>query len=88
VFIRERCEISAGACAAVDDLFVTWCDWCEEQKRTPGTKQSFGRDLRAALPWLKISQSRTGDGERQRIYEGIRIKPKPTGINLNSVDLN
>lgn len=88
VFLRERCETKAGAQTAVTDLFITWCDWCEEQKRKPGTKQSFGRDLRAALPWIKMSQPRTGEDERERRYEGIEIRPKPAGVGLNGIDLN
>jgi putative DNA primase/helicase len=86
-FVRERCEISPGARVSVDDLFVTWCGWSEEQKRSPGTKQSFGRDLRAALPWIKMVQLRAGE-ERSRVYEGLRIRPKPTGISSDRVDFN
>jgi putative DNA primase/helicase len=86
VFLRERCEIGAGGQAIVDDTFVTWCGWCEKQNRNPGTKQSFGRDLRAALPWLKIRN--LGTEERYRVYEGIKIKPLPTGYGFNGVDLN
>jgi putative DNA primase/helicase len=48
--------------------------WCQEQGRDkPGTKQTFGRDLRAACPGLKVTQPRHGD-ERERAYQGIRIK--------------
>ena len=89
VFLRERCEIGAGGEATVDDLFTSWCGWCERQKRHPGTKQSFGRDLRAALPWTKIKQSRTGEGDRERVYQGIKIKPMPTGMSGGSgIDVN
>ena len=53
-FVRERCDIGAAYSAAIDTVFVAWKTWCEEQGRDhPGTKQSFGRDLRAALPGLK-----------------------------------
>jgi hypothetical protein len=50
-FIREKCEIGAGHTATIDQLFGAWCQWCQEQGRDkPGTKQTFGRDLRAACP--------------------------------------
>jgi putative DNA primase/helicase len=88
VFLRERCQTGAGFSATVDDLFVSWCGWCERQKRNPGTKQSLGRDLRAALPWLKMRRSSTDAGERERAYEGIRIKPMPSGISIDGVDVN
>jgi putative DNA primase/helicase len=87
VFLRERCEIGAGFQATPEDLFTSWCDWCEKSKRQTGTKQSFGRDLRAALPWLTMRRPRDGE-ERYRIYEGIRIKPIPTGYSFNGVNLN
>ena len=73
-FIREKCEIGAGHTATIDQLFGAWCQWCQEQGRDkPGTKQTFGRDLRAACPGLKVTQPRHGD-ERERAYQGIRIK--------------
>jgi putative DNA primase/helicase len=73
-FIREKCEIGAGRTATIDQLFGAWCQWCQEQGRDkPGTKQTFGRDLRAACPGLKVTQPRYGD-ERERAYQGIRIK--------------
>jgi putative DNA primase/helicase len=73
-FIREKCEIGAGHTATIDQLFGAWCQWCQEQGRDkPGTKQTFGRDLRAACPGLMVTQPRHGD-ERERAYQGIRIK--------------
>jgi hypothetical protein len=33
----------------------------------------FGRNLRAAVPWLRESQPRIA-GTRQRYYQGIRLK--------------
>jgi putative DNA primase/helicase len=74
-FVREKCDIGPAHEVAVDWLFQTWCEWCQAQGRDhPGTKQSFGRDIRAACPSLKGSQ-RGPDGDRQRIYKGIRIRP-------------
>jgi putative DNA primase/helicase len=86
-FLRERCEIKPGARATVDDLFISWCDWCRKQKRGSGTKQSFGRSLKAALPWLKTVRPRD-DEDRFRAYEGLRIKPISSGIDPDGIDLN
>jgi putative DNA primase/helicase len=73
-FIRERCTLQEGAEIFVRDLFAAWKSWCEEKGRKgPGTEQSFGRDLRAALPALNMRQPRLGDG-RVRVYEGIRLR--------------
>ena len=73
-FVRERCEVGKAYRIVVDDLFGAWKSWCEENGREhPGTSQAFGRNLRANLPWLCITQPRV-DGERIRYYEGIRLK--------------
>ena len=55
-------------------LFGAWKSWCVEQGREhPGMLQTFGRDLRAAVPGLKTSQARDVAGGRYRLYEGIKL---------------
>jgi putative DNA primase/helicase len=50
-FMRERCDIGPVFAISPDRLFEAWQDWCSTQNRDrPGTKQTFGRDLRAACP--------------------------------------
>jgi putative DNA primase/helicase len=80
-FLRDRCIIDAGQSVPVDNLFKAWTAWCSQQGRDyPGSKQSFGRDLSAAEPGLKVSQPRDGDS-RLRVYQGIGLQPtvKPNG---------
>jgi len=73
-FIREKCKTGAGHQSEVDEMFQAWCDWCANQGRDhPGTKQSFGRDLHAACPGLKVVQPRDGIG-RSRAYQGIGLR--------------
>jgi putative DNA primase/helicase len=73
-FIREECETAPGHCVEINRLFQAWSSWCERQGRDhPGTAQTFGRDLRAALPWLKVNQPREGEG-RLRYYQGLRLR--------------
>lgn len=72
-FLRERCEIGAGHSIGVNHLFDAWSLWCNEQGRHPGTKQTFGANLNAACPGLKLTRPRDGD-ERHRAYEGIGLK--------------
>jgi putative DNA primase/helicase len=73
VFLREWCVIQPGASIPVADLFEGWQFWCAEQGAThAGTKQTFGRDLRAAVPRITTSQ-RSEDIDRVRIYEGIKL---------------
>ncbi len=74
VFLRERCTIDAVYTVEINRLFEAWCEWCMAQGREhPGTAQSLGRDLRAALPGLKTTQPRDGE-DRSRLYQGIGLK--------------
>jgi putative DNA primase/helicase len=72
-FMRERCEVKAGATVVVKDLFEAYKQWCKEQGRDHvGTAQSFGRDLKAVEPRIRTAQPRNGS-ERLRVYVGIRL---------------
>ncbi|MGH7089362.1 MAG: hypothetical protein ACREFQ_10735, partial [Stellaceae bacterium] len=74
-FLRERCIVEVGRRVLIGLLFNAWCDWCKDQGRDhPGTLQSFGRDLRAAVPGLTVSRPRADEGERMRAYEGIGLR--------------
>jgi putative DNA primase/helicase len=56
-FVREHCVIAPGRTVETDQLFKAWSQWCVQQGRDhPGTAQTFGRDLRAAVPGLKVTQ--------------------------------
>jgi putative DNA primase/helicase len=73
-FIRERCDVSPAASIECGELFKAWQAWCEEQGREhPGTVQSFGRDLRAAIAGLSVTQHRT-DFARERRYQRVKLK--------------
>lgn len=73
-FVRDRCNVGPGKAATINSLFTEWEDWCLEQRRSyAGNKQSFGRDLRAAVPGLRTSFPRTENGGRERVYEGIAL---------------
>lgn len=69
-FVRERCVVAPGNRAWVDDLYQAWRGWCESNGRDhPGTVQSFGRDLAAAVPSIQTRRhSKAG-----RFVEGIEL---------------
>lgn len=74
-FIRERCVVEPGMETECATLYAAWKAWCDEQGRDrPGTVASFGRDLRAAVPGIRISRPRV-DGHRTRVYECIGLEP-------------
>lgn len=73
-FVRERCELGAGHEVSISDLFAGWKTWCQETGREkPGTVQTFGRNLRAAFPWLKGTQHRDF-GLPVRYWAGLRLR--------------
>jgi putative DNA primase/helicase len=64
-FVRERCTLGAGKTVQCSTLFDAWKTWCEDQGRDhPGTAQTFGRDLRAVVPGIRVEQPRKEDGRR------------------------
>ncbi len=70
-FVRECCFTGPGQRVWVDDLYAAWKQWCEQEGRTTvTTKQTFGRDLAAAVPGLVC---RRGTGNT-RFYEGVGLK--------------
>jgi putative DNA primase/helicase len=74
-FLRDRCvnPRQRDQQVEVDALWAAWKSWCEDQGRHgPGNRQTFGRDLRAAVPGLKIQQHRDGE-ERSRRYSGVAL---------------
>jgi len=73
-FLRDRCVINAGKKVEVSSLFAAWQEWCGANGRDhPGNLQSFGRDLRAAVPGLKLTKSRNKDGSRSGVYRGVGL---------------
>lgn len=75
-FLRERCLQGPNYQVNVDDLWEGWKAWCRDQGRDhPGTKQTFGRELRTVIPALDDGRPRSGD-DRWRVYRGLGLKNK------------
>ena len=70
-FLRDRCRVGRDQRVVVDDLWTAWKVWAEDQSQHHGTKGTFGRDLRAAVPGLLVSRPR--DGDRRRAYVGVGL---------------
>lgn len=69
-FVRDRCVVGSGHRVWVDDLYAAWRQWCESEGRTAvTTKQTFGRDLAAAVPGIACRRNQSAG----RFYEGIRL---------------
>jgi len=70
-FLRDRCLVGRDLHVSVDDLWAAWKAWAEDQSQHHGTKQTFGRDLRAVVPGLHVSRPR--DGDHKRAYVGLAL---------------
>ena len=77
MFVRECCVIGPHYQVRVDAIFAEWRGWCVTVgRREPGTSQTFGRDLRAAVPGLTVCRL-AENGVRTRTYDGIGLRPHP-----------
>lgn len=79
-FVRDRIEpgdgtTCVGYCVELDMLYDDWTLWCRDAGREKfiTNRQTFGRDLRAVIPGLSVSQPRRR-GKQTRVYEGIQLK--------------
>ena len=72
-FVRDCCDRGVGCHVWVDDLYRAWKDWAEDNGHQAGAKSTFGRNLRAVVPEIKITNPRV-NGVPVRRYEGIAIR--------------
>jgi putative DNA primase/helicase len=86
-FIRDsRYCVGPQYSVAVELIYQDWRTWAQNNgRRDPGTKQSFGRDLRAAISGLRTSQH-SQDGSRSREYRGIGMKGESDETQSKSED--
>jgi putative DNA primase/helicase len=87
-FVRDCCDPGPNRSVQIDDLYAAYRSWADDNGVSKITKQTLGRDLRAALPGrLKVTQPRAGDG-RLRVYEGIDLtNDAQTGLEERRVEL-
>jgi putative DNA primase/helicase len=72
-FVREQCEIGADKEVPADALYMAYRLWADENGHSKATKQTFGRDLRAAVTSIRRTRPRDGI-ERPYIYAGIALR--------------
>jgi putative DNA primase/helicase len=72
-FVRDRCARRPDVSVPVDDLYHFWKSWAEANGHHPGAKSTFGRDLRAVVPELKLTNPRI-KGVPVRHYQGLTLK--------------
>jgi putative DNA primase/helicase len=73
-FVRDECIVGAGQRVWMDELYDVWKRWCEREGRSVvTTRQSFGRDLAAAVPGIAARRNQSYG----RFYEGIGLRHAP-----------
>jgi putative DNA primase/helicase len=88
-FIRDLCETGPNHSVKIDQLWGAWKDWCNwEGRRDAGTKAWFGRNLRSALPGLKVTSPRNEEGKQVPTYVGIRLTPSSNATPSNATPSN
>jgi putative DNA primase/helicase len=80
-FVRERCVRGVDESVSADDLYAAWKLWAEDNGHHAGAKSTFGRDLRAVVPELKLTQPRAADGSRERRYSRIGLQVSSSTFN-------
>jgi putative DNA primase/helicase len=73
-FVRDCCVIDAKAEVGCDDLYARFKTWAEDNGHHRIAKTVFGRDLRAAVPSVKVERpwvQGDKDAKRPRRYIGI-----------------
>ncbi|MDX5374899.1 MAG: phage/plasmid primase, P4 family [Gammaproteobacteria bacterium] len=78
-FVRDECTQGPGESVAKHLLFDRWRIWCNDHGRRPGNLETFARDLRAAVPGLRSSRPRQGDGSRIYTFTGISLRQSSGG---------
>ena len=78
-FVRDRCVRGAHLNVGCEELYADWKRWADDNGHRAGSTQTFGRDLRAVIPGLRVTRPREDENEhRQRRYGGIgrRVDPQ------------
>jgi putative DNA primase/helicase len=89
LYFDECIEECVDAFERVDDIYLSYANWCKRSGFKPFSKIIFGKEVarryhsprvgantaRDELPTL--ARQRTIEGSRVRIYEGIMIKQQP-----------
>lgn len=83
-FVRDKCLRKPDATVEADVLYSAWKTWAEDNGHHAGAKSSFGRDLRAVVPEIKMTSPRKS-GVPVRTYACIGLQPSsPSSVDENA----
>lgn len=73
-FVRDRCDLRAGAETRTSILYSAYKDWCSNNGLHPTSAAWFGRSLRGAFKDIRPIKPLSDDGKQYPSYLGIEIK--------------
>jgi putative DNA primase/helicase len=76
-FVRDCCVRDPQASVERAVLYNAYQRWCLGNGHRPGSMPTFGRDLHAVAPEVKVTQPRVDGGGRVRTYTYIGLLPVP-----------
>jgi putative DNA primase/helicase len=79
-FVREQCNTGVTETVRIDEVYYAFKNWCDSNGHFKSSKQTFGRDLRAVIPHLRVEHPRGESGLRYRVYVGVGLKTDVTGL--------
>lgn len=75
VFLADKCSLGPNFTVSSQELFQAWLEWCVTQGRDHhDSAQTFGKNLKAAVPTVRTTMRRGNGGERVRWYEGVGLR--------------
>jgi putative DNA primase/helicase len=76
-FVRDRCEVGPDHEVEIGLLYATYRQWADDNGHPKIAKTTFGKNLRAVLPRVRVAQPRTHDPKkpRSRVYCGLQLRP-------------
>jgi putative DNA primase/helicase len=81
-FVRERCIRKPDESVAADVLYSNWKTWAEENGHHAVASSTFGRNLRAAVPEVKVTNPRRF-GTLVRTYARIGLLPSSAQVRAD-----
>ena len=78
MFVEECCVLGPQHEIAIGELYLAFSNWCDAVGwRFPEDRTTFGKNLKAAYPQIKVSYRREpGKDHRTRLYIGIKLRPE------------
>jgi hypothetical protein len=73
--VDDCCKQEPGSTVDKNTLFVRYREWCEHHEKIghPGTKEAFGKKLRAVVSTIKTTRGPEANKKRPWLWLGLRL---------------